>query len=215
MPSHKIHLAIAKEINKDLKMDLDLVMIGSVLPDLSNTDHLTSHYQVIGTYDSELPNPDKFLNEYKDNMNNPIMIGYLIHLLTDRFYNDYYFKNHCVLNEKGIPIAAKLKNGKLVKEVKVPKQADFLKYDKWLLKNRKVEKFKSDECVGKVINLSVTQFDNDKLKKYILNSNHDKPKNLKTNLFYKSISKKELDRVYINCIDYIKKYLNINDIKIN
>lgn len=212
MPSHKIHLAIANELNKELKMDLDSLMIGSVLPDLALNDHGVSHYQVEGTYDSELANPDKFLNEYKEDMRNPVMIGYLIHLLTDRFYNDYYFRNHCIFNDNGIPVAAKLRNGKVIEKIKIPKQSDFFKYDKWLLKNNRVEKFKSDNCINNIYDLSIAQFDIDKIKKYITDSNNDKIRNLKTNLFYKSISKKELDSVYINCIEYIKNYLTFHEI---
>ena len=66
MPSHKIHLAIAKKVNDKLNLDLDSIMLGSVLPDLAiNRDHGTSHYQIDGTYEEKLANPDKFVKEYK------------------------------------------------------------------------------------------------------------------------------------------------------
>lgn len=46
MPSHKIHLSIAQEINKKLKLDNDSIMLGSVLPDLTiEHDHGLSHFQ--------------------------------------------------------------------------------------------------------------------------------------------------------------------------
>lgn len=32
MPTHKMHMAIANEVNKHLKLDEDMIMIGSVLP---------------------------------------------------------------------------------------------------------------------------------------------------------------------------------------
>ena len=35
MPSHKIHMYIAKKVNEKLKLDLDSIMLGSVLPDLT------------------------------------------------------------------------------------------------------------------------------------------------------------------------------------
>ena len=35
MPTHKMHMAIANRINEKLKLDSDMVMIGSVLPDLT------------------------------------------------------------------------------------------------------------------------------------------------------------------------------------
>ena len=111
------------------------------------------------------------------------MIGYLIHLLTDRYYNDYYFKNHCIFNDEGIPVAAILKNGKKIDKIKIPKQADFCKYDKWLLKKGYVEKFKNYNCIKNVRNLSVASFDMNKLKEYIIISNNDTPRKIKTNFF--------------------------------
>ena len=72
-------------------MDLDSIMLGCVLPDIcEEKDHCISHYQA-GEKDLErLPNPEKFFQKYREKLNNLIMIGYLIHLLTDRFYNDYF-----------------------------------------------------------------------------------------------------------------------------
>ena len=67
MPSPRIHLAIANEVNKKLKLDNDSIILGSILPDLSiGKRHDISHYQVAGSYDEELANPDKFINEYRN-----------------------------------------------------------------------------------------------------------------------------------------------------
>ena len=44
MPSHKTHMSIAIEANKYLNFDNDLIMLGSVLPDLSiDHTHRVSH----------------------------------------------------------------------------------------------------------------------------------------------------------------------------
>ena len=46
MPSHKIHLAIVKKVNDKLKLDLDSIMLGSVMLDLCmGRNHTISHYQ--------------------------------------------------------------------------------------------------------------------------------------------------------------------------
>lgn len=46
MPSHKIHLGIAQEVNKKLNRNTDLIKLGSVLPDLTiEHDHGLSHFQ--------------------------------------------------------------------------------------------------------------------------------------------------------------------------
>ena len=42
--------------------------------------------------DSKLPVEEK-TKLYKEKLDNPIMLGYLIHILTDRFYNEYIFKH--------------------------------------------------------------------------------------------------------------------------
>ena len=59
MPTHNIHLAIAKKVNDRLNMNLDEIMLGSILPDLSiKQDHKISHFQH-GEKDLEgLSNPD-------------------------------------------------------------------------------------------------------------------------------------------------------------
>lgn len=212
MPSHKIHLAIAKKVNEKLNKDLDSLMIGSVLPDLTiSRNHDISHYQEQGTYDSELANPDKFIEDYKNQLDNPVMIGYLIHLLTDRFYNDYFFKNHCLLDEKGIPHSVKLKNGKISENIKKYKQSDFKKYDKWLLKHKYITKFESYNCLNSVSNLKIANFDKNFLQKYIkkINLESDSPNKYRINsfLFYKVLNKRELDKMFENCIEYIEPYL--------
>ena len=45
MPTHKIHLAIAKKVSDKLNLDTDSVMLGSVLPDICNEkNHQLSHF---------------------------------------------------------------------------------------------------------------------------------------------------------------------------
>lgn len=216
MPSHKIHMAIAKKINTKLKLNLDSIMLGSVLPDLTITkNHSESHYQTLGSYDDKLANPDKFLKKYKKNLNNPIIIGYLIHLLTDRYYNDYFFKNHCIIDNDKL-VAVKLKNGKLKKYKKEYKQGDFAKYDMWLLKNNFVTKFNNYNCIDNIINLNNAEFDKEYLKNYIEKANNeiDNPKLYKINksIFYKVVSKKEMDILFNMCCKYIEEYLKNNQI---
>lgn len=214
MPSHKIHLVIANEVNKKLKLDNDSVMLGSVMPDLSiMKDHEISHYQVQGNYEDELANPDKFINEYKKELDNPIMIGYLIHILTDRFYNDYFFQNHCLFDEKNKPIKVKLRNKKIKYPIKKYKQSDFGKYDNYLLKKHLVPKFNDIKCVSNVKDLSVSKFDKEALISYITNANAevDNPRlyNIKSSLFYKVFNKKELDKMLNECCNYIIDYINV------
>ena len=93
MPSHKIHLAIARRINEKLKLNSDEIMLGSVLPDLTtNHDHGISHFQSIDIYPQNLANPNSFVRKHSDKLSSPVSIGYLIHLLTDRYYNYRFYQ---------------------------------------------------------------------------------------------------------------------------
>lgn len=216
MPTHKIHLAIAKKVSDKLNVDLDSLMLGSVLPDIcKERNHQISHFQH-GENDLEgLANPDKFINKYKDKLDNPVILGYLVHILTDRFYNEYIFKNFYIYdeNDNGIGIylkgKKKLINGDTRKHLK---HRELNIYDKWLMNHGYVSKFSDNDCVKKVINIDEATFDIDKLNKYILSSNNDIDK---INIFkkicfynYKITNQKELDKIFNNCIEYIIKYIN-------
>lgn len=215
MPSHKIHLAIAKKVNDKLKLDLDSVMLGSVMPDLCiSRNHTISHYQngklgVEGT-----ANPDLFVKHNKYKLSNPVMLGYLIHILTDKFYNTFAFTNFFIYDENGNDIGLHFKNkDKFLKpnKVKYYKQREFGLYDKWLLNHGYVTKFKDFKCLDNVVDLEVAKFDKEKLKKYIIDSNNDIDK---VNIFnkikfsvYKLTTKKELDKQFELCCDYIINYM--------
>lgn len=215
MPSHKIHLSIAKRVSDKLNLDLDSIMLGSVLPDIcENKNHSISHYQ-IGEKDLEgLANPDKFVDKYKEKLNNPIMIGYLIHLLTDRFYNEYMFKHFYIYDESDNGIGMYLKGKEKILDGNTRKHLKHREleiYDKWLLNNRYVPRFNDIKCVDNVFNIDEATFNKEKLKEYILSANKDIDK---VNIFsklrlynYNITTKKELDNIYNNCINYILDYL--------
>ena len=217
MPSHKIHLSIAKRVNDKLNLDLDLdsIMLGSVLPDICKSrNHSISHYQV-GEKDLEgLANPDKFIKKYKNKLNNPIMMGYLIHILTDRYYNEYMFKHFYIYDEDDNGIGMYLKGKKKLldgKTRKYLKHRELELYDKWLINNGYVPKFNDMNCVDNVIDFEEAKFNKEKIREYILSANKDIDK---VNIFskfrfynYKITTKEELDRIYNNCINYILDYI--------
>ena len=221
MPTHKIHLAIAKKVNDKLNMNLDEIMLGSILPDLSiKQDHKISHFQH-GEKDLEgLSNPDLFIKKYKDKLNNPIFLGYAIHLLSDRYYNEYIFKNFYIYDENDNGIGIYLKGKKTLlndEERKNLKHREMWIYERWLLNHNYVPKFKDDTCANKVVDIDDAQFNKEKLKEYINSSNKDIDSvNFLSKLFiyrYKITNKKELDIIFNGCIDYIFTYLEKYNIK--
>ncbi len=95
MASAVIHLCIAKEVNKYLKMDEKLLLLGTIAPDISKQIGQTkeiSHF-LDHSYEDDIPNIDKFLSKYKDELTKPFEMGYFMHLLTDKYwFRDYVYK---------------------------------------------------------------------------------------------------------------------------
>ena len=92
MASAIMHLCIAKEVNKYLHMDERALLLGSIAPDLSKELGETkeiSHFLDQSSED-DLPNIDHFLRKYRQDLHNPFTMGYLIHLLSDKYwFRDY------------------------------------------------------------------------------------------------------------------------------
>ena len=94
MASAIIHLCVAKEVNKYLKMDENEILLGSIAPDIAKQIGQTkeiSHF-LDHTNEDDIPNIDRFLAKYKDDLKSPFTVGYLIHLLTDKYwFRDYIY----------------------------------------------------------------------------------------------------------------------------
>ena len=90
MASSMIHIAVANEINKKLNRDKSKLLIGTIAPDISKLigeTKIKSHFQ---DRNDNIPNLDKFLNKYKENLNDDFVLGYYIHLLTDYLWFKYF-----------------------------------------------------------------------------------------------------------------------------
>lgn len=91
MASSVIHMVVANEINKVLKRDNDKLLIGAIAPDLSKQigqTKIESHF-LDNDYD-EIPNLDRFLDKYKNNLSDDFVLGYFIHLYTDYLWFKYF-----------------------------------------------------------------------------------------------------------------------------
>lgn len=218
MPTHKMHMAIANAVNKELKLNDDMVMIGSVLPDLTiDKRHRASHFKngeegVEGT-----ANPYKFLIKYKSKLDNPVMVGYLIHLLTDRFFNSYVFQNFYIYDENTHLIGIKFHNEEVmmpIEKIRYEKHRDFYVYDKYLLENNRVLKFKDFSSLENIIDIEDAKFDKELIKKYIENANHDIDKAKQGEFFkhlgsiYKVMDLGELNKQFELCVKQILKFFS-------
>ena len=91
MASSIIHMAVANEINKVLKRDNNKLLIGSIAPDISKQVGQTKlHSHFLDNNDTNIPNMDRFLEKYKDKLDDDFVMGYYIHLYTDYFWFKYF-----------------------------------------------------------------------------------------------------------------------------
>lgn len=211
MPSHKIHIAIAQSVNKKLNLDNDEISIGSILPDVALVEHHgISHFQYINEYPHNLANPDEFIKIYKEQLDSAISIGYLIHLLTDRFYTEKYYRKFYIF-ENNKPIKLLLNNEEITdnKLRKYIKQHDFHEYDKYLINQNIIILFKNKKVIEKIPKYENIEFDLNYLEAYIEKNNMELQQ---TNINYEFLywNKFELDDIYNECIKYILDYIKKN-----
>lgn len=218
MPTHKMHMAIANRVNETLKLDNDSVMLGSILPDITiDKLHRQSHFRNGEEGIEGVANPYKFLLKYKKELDNPVMMGYLIHLLTDRYFNSYVFQNYYIYDEHTHLIGIKFKDEKVmlpIEKIRYEKHRDFYVYDKYLIENNRVKKFTDYHSLEQISDIEDASFDKEYIKKYIDNSNKDIEdakegkffKNLKSE--YKVMNLDELNKQFDLCCNQILKFIN-------
>ena len=93
MPASAIHMSVANIINKKLKQPSFEFTIGNIAPDcwrhslLHNDKHL-SHFSTdteINGIKMKIENYEKFIEKYKNKLDDPFVLGYLTPLMTDNY----------------------------------------------------------------------------------------------------------------------------------
>lgn len=94
MPAGSIHLSVAKIVNKKLKIDENIFFVGSIAPDCwrhskLHGDKHKSHFSVdynLNGLDVKIEDYNEFYKKYKNNLEDPFVLGYLIHLMVDNYW---------------------------------------------------------------------------------------------------------------------------------
>lgn len=202
MPTWKTHIKIAKDLLKKLDLnesDQELFLIGNILPDINNSyvvkdikvkiDHQKTHY-----VNDEIPSYQKFYNEYKDMLNNYLVLGYFVHLYIDYFWNNYFYKKYNLNIDKD--------------KLKKMKQNDYLVYaNKFIDEKISIKDYDNILINSKLIsNINIYKEDLINVLNYF---NNLKPTLLK----YSILNEKELDILYNNAFVNLQKYINFDIIK--
>lgn len=113
MASSVIHMCVAHEVNKKIKRNNDLILIGSIAPDIAKHLGRTKHESHFFISESEIPELDLFLNKYSKNLTDDFVLGYYIHLFTDYVWFKYFLpsfvseKNLYLLNGEKANVSSK------------------------------------------------------------------------------------------------------------
>ena len=99
MPSWSTHLVTANVLLKKINIDKNLFIFGNILPDINNAFFIEgvtnklSHKETHFTKDIDLKdiifnynNVERFKNEYMSRFDNPVILGYFVHLLMSITY---------------------------------------------------------------------------------------------------------------------------------
>lgn len=226
MPSWSVHLAVAKKVNKKLKLNDDLFLYGNLIPDLDKGTIITryeAHY-----YNEKLPfstvpqekmiDINKFLSVYKSKLGNPLILGYYSHLLTDQFYNEKVYTSKWVQDDNNNIIGIRFNNKILKIDIddkkrlkRKYKHIDFELYGKYLFNDGYVSIPKNINLVKENAVYLKDKFLTDELIDYRFNYlKNDFAKfnklSLSERLFkhnYKLFTKKELDTIMEECIEMV------------
>ena len=90
MASSLIHICIANEINKILKKDSRRLLIGTIAPDIAKQIGMPKEQSHFQDYDNNMPVLERFLDKYKDNLDDDFVLGYYIHLYADYYWFKYF-----------------------------------------------------------------------------------------------------------------------------
>ncbi len=223
MPSWIIHIATANELTKKIKVnDIDEFIFGNVAPDIlaghiiENTSkvlpyeitHFGEYVDINGIH-LLIPDLKKFKQNYKSNFNNPFVLGYYIHLITDYFWNEYSYRNHFFGfdNDKDLIKLKKLDNSEEIKtwdDAVAEKQKDFRIFTIDLQKKIEVSTNVSEDVILKDgEGFQITKNDITKTLDYLNNI-----KNMEIeNGVYTMFDEQTLKNIFNNCIDFIVKDL--------
>lgn len=226
MPSWSIHLAIAKRVNKKLKLNDDLFLYGNLIPDVDKGTAITryeAHYYNEKLHFPTVPKEKmidikNFLKDYKGKLNNPLILGYYSHLLTDQFYNEKVYTSKWLQDDNNNIIGIRFNNKILKIDIddkkrlkRKYKHRDFELYGKYLFNDGYISIPQNINLVKENAVYLKNKFLTDELIDYRFNYlKNDFAKfnrlSLSEKLFkhnYKLFTKKELDTIMEECIEMI------------
>lgn len=202
MPAWGIHLTVAQKINEKLGLPVNDFLLGNVLPDALNgyivknitnfKSYNDTHYIKVDSDNyvnlPKLPDYYLFINKYKDKLNKPMILGYLVHLMTDYYFNKEVINKYITL---GVTV-----------DFNKVKQIDFEDFELELIKRGNKNLIYYDQTLYEKCN-ELIEINNNEIKEIIMVVHNKyfftKEKTIDDIL----IPKEELYQIYMDCIHFI------------
>lgn len=226
MPSWITHLVTANRLLDKIKIkDKNSFLFGNIMPDILNNyivketsvhrEYNITHFTqdvIINGIEYEFPNPDKFLEEYKHKMQDSLICGYYIHLLTDYFWNKISYDNY--FKKKDGLVEVKFINGEIKQyefNSAIPiKQSDFAIYTTFLKNNNVIERINYSNKIlsssNKIREIPLTKEDIEKtlweVDKFIYEEKTSEQEG------YQLFTQDKLNQYFEECIEYIVANIN-------
>lgn len=226
MPSWITHLVTANRLLDRIEVrDKNSFLFGNIMPDILNNyivketnthrEYNITHFTqdiIINGIEYEFPNPDKFLEEYKNKMQDSLICGYYIHLLTDYFWNKISYENY--FRKKDGRIEVKFINGDIKQHefdsaIRI-KQTDFAIYTTFLKNNNMLERIHYSNKIllssNQIREIPLTQKDIEKtlweVDKFIYEEKVNEQEE------YKLFTQDVLNQYFEECVEYIVENIN-------
>lgn len=202
MPAWGIHLTVAQKINETLKLPINDFFLGNVLPDVPNgyivknitnlKSYNDTHYIKVDSDNyvnlPKLPDYYSFVSKYKDKLYKPMILGYLVHLMTDYYFNKEVINKYITL---GVTV-----------DFNKVKQIDFECFELELIKRGNKNLIYYDQTLYEKCN-ELIEINNNEIKEIIMVVHNKyfftKEKTIDDIL----IPKEELYQIYMDCIHFI------------
>lgn len=232
MPSWKIHAQVANKLNSKLNYyeDKDKFLLGNILPDMYGghvvknvskiIEYQVSHYReytIINGGKFCLPDYETFKNVHLDDIQDPLILGYLVHLMTDYYFNKYTYTNKVLLDNSGEVCGIKTKRNEILEcnrntMIRI-KQEDFNSFEKVLNIDNVSIAYTSNilDSLSKLKTFEVEQKDIIKVINYFNSLSASADNNVKVPLIL--YSKEMLNEMIDDCVNFIFEYITSTIIK--
>lgn len=221
MPAWITHWVTAEKLNNKLKIkDKNSFLFGNIVPDILNNhfvkntsmhkSYAPTHFAkgiIINGIECEFPDIYKFLEKYEDRMDNPVICGAFVHLVTDYFWNMNFRKEYTRANNDLTEL--KLASGEKIIDIddKIVsiKHEDFRIFTEYLKRNYKLERIiYTDELVkycSEIEEIPITKEDIINTLEIIEGFTNSKAEENNSN--YKIYSQDKLEKYLEESVDFI------------